>query len=66
MQADGMIKAGTVVQVRNRFTGAWCVGFEVAGRSDEVFHLRRLRDGAILPATFRHDEIRVCVSDQPA
>jgi hypothetical protein len=54
------IETGTEVEVRNRFTGEWSVGFEVVGRADGVVQVRRLRDGAILPAGFRHEEIRVC------
>jgi hypothetical protein len=61
MSSDERIETGTEVEVRNRFTGDWSVGFEVVGRSNGVFHVRRLRDGAILPVAFRHEEIRVCV-----
>jgi hypothetical protein len=52
---------GTEVEVRNRFTGEWSVGFEVVGRTNGVVHVRRLRDGAILPTGFREEEVRVCV-----
>jgi hypothetical protein len=52
---------GTEVEVRNRFTGEWSVGFEVVGRANGVVHVRRLRDGAILPTGFREEEVRVCV-----
>jgi hypothetical protein len=62
MPSDRGIETGTEVEVRNRFTGEWSVGFEVVGRSDGVVHVRRLRDGAILPLGFRHEEIRVCAS----
>jgi hypothetical protein len=60
MPSDREIETGTEVEVRNRFTGEWSVGFEVVGRADGVVHVRRLRDGAVLPAAFRNDEIRVC------
>jgi hypothetical protein len=60
MRSDRGIEAGTEVEVRNRFTGEWSVGFEVVERADGVVHVRRLRDGAILPAGFRDEEIRVC------
>src|SRR5438105_9276711 len=53
MLSDRGIEVGTEVEVRNRFTGEWSVGFEVVGRADGFFHVRRLRDGAILPAAFR-------------
>lgn len=59
MPPEGRIETGTVVEVRNRFTGDWSVGFEVVGRSNGVFQVRRLRDGAILPAVFRDEEIRI-------
>ena len=62
MQSARGIEMGTEVEVRNRFTGEWSVGFEVVGHSDGVFRVRRLRDGAILPAAFRDDEIRVCAT----
>ncbi|TMM10045.1 MAG: hypothetical protein E6G01_18705 [Actinobacteria bacterium] len=62
MPSDRWIEAGTEVEVRNRFTGDWSVGFEVISRSDGVVRVRRLRDGAILPTAFRDDEVRVCAS----
>jgi hypothetical protein len=62
MPSDGLIEAGTEVEVRNRFTGDWCVGFQVVARSNGVVRVRRLRDGAILPAAFRDDEVRVCAT----
>jgi hypothetical protein len=52
---------GTEVEVRNRFTGEWSVGLEVVERTKGVVHVRRLRDGAILPTGFREEEVRVCV-----
>ena len=60
MLSDRGIEVGTEVEVRNRFTGEWSVGFEVVGRADGFFHVRRLRDGAILPAAFRQEEVRTC------
>ena len=60
MSSDQGIETGTEVEVRNRFTGEWSVGFEVVGRANGVVHVRRLRDGAVLPAGFREEEVRVC------
>lgn len=62
MASDGRIETGTEVEVRNRFTGDWSIGFEVVGRADGVYRVRRLRDGAILPVAFSHEEIRVCAT----
>lgn len=51
------------VRVRNRFDGAWCAGFEVAGvvAGDEgrppSYQLRRLSDGTVLPAQFPEDDL---------
>ena len=51
------------VQVRNRFDGAWCNGFEVAdvvvddeGRPARYAVLRR-SDGVVLPAQFGEDDL---------
>src|SRR5436190_12372465 len=60
MPSDRGIETGTEVEVRNRFTGEWRVGFEVVGCSNGVVRVRRLRDGAIIPAAFRDEEVRVC------
>jgi hypothetical protein len=52
---------GTRVEVRSRFDGAWCHGFEVAEVVDSLgqhaFRLRRLSDGAVLPALFSADDV---------
>lgn len=58
------ISPGTSVEVRVRFDGRWCGGFEVADRietdSDPVaYRLRRLSDGAVLPVLFSADDISV-------
>ena len=62
MSPDRSIEVGTEVEVRNRFTGDWSIGFEVVSRSDGVVRVRRPRDGAILPTAFRDEEVRVCTS----
>jgi hypothetical protein len=48
---------GAPVEVRSSFEGNWCAGFEIAevvvGRDGvEGFRVRRLSDGALLPAVF--------------
>lgn len=62
MPSERWIETGTEVEVRNRFTGDWSIGFEVVSRSNGLVRVRRLRDGAIIPTGFRDDEVRVCVS----
>jgi hypothetical protein len=56
-----LIDTGIAVEVRSRFDGRWCAGFEVADRieadSCEVaYRLRRTTDGAILPVLFGDDD----------
>jgi len=52
---------GTRVEVRSRFDGTWCQGFEVAevvtSFGQHAFRLRRLSDGAVLPALFSADDV---------
>ena len=56
------IELGTSVEVRARFDGRWCAGFEVADRIEADFapvtyRLRRTSDGSVLPALFTDDDI---------
>jgi hypothetical protein len=56
------IDAGTSVEVRARFDGRWCAGFEVAERIEAdsapvTYRLRRTSDGSVLPALFTDDDI---------
>jgi hypothetical protein len=58
------IDAGASVEVRSRFDGRWCVGFEVADRieadsSSVTYRLRRISDGAVLPVLFSDDDVIV-------
>jgi hypothetical protein len=52
---------GTAVQVRSRFDGGWCKGFQVAEvvATDigVAIRVRRLSDGAELPALFSVDDV---------
>jgi hypothetical protein len=54
---------GTVVEVRSRFDGRWCTGFEVAEvvatPAGPAFRIRRRSDGAMLPALFPETEVSV-------
>jgi hypothetical protein len=52
------LRAGTKVEVRNRFDGAWTRGFEVVEAVREGYRLARLSDGSVLPVTFAADEVR--------
>ena len=56
------IELGTSVEVRARFDGRWCAGFEVADRIEAdsapvTYRLRRTSDGSVLPALFTGDDI---------
>ena len=57
-----MIEHGTLVEVRSRFDGSWAGGFEVTRTARRgaslVYELRRLSDGAILPAGFGEQDVR--------
>ena len=66
MRAGGKIATGTEVEVRNRFTGEWSVGFEVVGSANGAVQVRRLRDGAIIPTPFREEEVRICATAKTA
>lgn len=54
-----MVTEATRVEVRSRFDGSWCRGFEIVTVVDggERFRVRRLSDGAVLPALFRAEDI---------
>ena len=45
----GVAMAGTPVEVRARFDGAWKRGFEVVTWSGDGVRVRRISDGAVLP-----------------
>jgi hypothetical protein len=56
---DGVLRAGTPVDVRSRFVGSWSRGFEVAEQvAERGYRLRRLSDGTVLPDVFSDDEVR--------
>jgi hypothetical protein len=53
------VRAGDLVEVRNRFDGAWAGGFVVdAVEADGRLRIRRLSDGRVLPATFALTGVR--------
>jgi hypothetical protein len=53
-----LLPAGTGVEVRNGFDGAWSLGFEVAAHVDGGYRLLRCSDRSVLPRTFTSDEVR--------
>jgi hypothetical protein len=52
------LKPGTFVEVRNRFDGSWCPGFQVDQAGPDGYTVRRCRDGAVLPETFASGMVR--------
>ena len=54
----GALPIGTRVEVRSRYRGAWCNGFEIEERTDEGYWLRRESDRYLLPSPFIADDIR--------
>jgi hypothetical protein len=55
---SSVIQEGTLVEVRDHFTGAWAVGFVVWEVRDETVQVCRLRDGAVIPWWFPLGEAR--------
>jgi hypothetical protein len=49
---------GTRVEVRNRFSGTWTPGFEVADVLEGAYQLLRLSDGEMLPVAIDSDDVR--------
>jgi hypothetical protein len=45
-------------EVRNHYDGRWDEGFEVVEERPTGLRLRRLSDGAVLPAEFPTNEVR--------
>ena len=52
------LDVGAAVEVRNRFVGKWCDGFEVADQVAGGYVIRRVSDRVVLPAVVTHDEVR--------
>lgn len=59
LEVPASFRPGDRVDVRNRFDGRWSTGFRVdavvADDDGYRFKLRRLSDGAVLPALFAED-----------
>ena len=58
---EQLLRPGDRVDVRNRFDGRWSSGFRVdtvvADDDGYRFRLRRVSDGAVLPALFDEDTV---------
>lgn len=54
----GRLRAGTQVEVQDRFDFAFCPGFEVAATTPDGYRVRRISDGVELPADFPADQVR--------
>jgi hypothetical protein len=54
----GRIDPGTRVEVRSGYRSSWAKGFEVAGVDGKEYRVRRVSDGAVLPATFDPAAVR--------
>ncbi len=52
------LRAGTRVEVRDRFDGSWTGGFTIEEVGETGVRLRRRSDGEVLPGEFRHDVVR--------
>lgn len=56
---EGMrLESGAFVEVRNRFDGSWCPGFQVEQALPDGYLVRRCRDGALLPGAFAAAAVR--------
>ncbi len=55
---DTGLTAGTAVDVRSRYVGAWSSGFEVAEPVKDGYRVRRLSDGSVLPDVFTNEDVR--------
>jgi hypothetical protein len=52
------LSPGRHVEVRNRFTGTWSRGFDIAELAPGGYRIRRLSDGSVLPTLFPPDDVR--------
>jgi len=52
------LSPGRHIEVRDRFTGTWSFGFDVAEVLGSAYRVRRLSDGAVLPVAFQSGDVR--------
>lgn len=60
-----LLEEGAAVEVRNRFVGQWCHGFEVAEQVHAGYVIRRKSDKAVLPEVLSKDEVRLDPRSHP-
>jgi hypothetical protein len=53
-----VLTAGTSVEVRGSFRGAWSRGFEIAEVTSDGYWVRRLTDRCVLPMEFAGHDVR--------
>ena len=56
--AGEYLHVGEHVDVRNRFVGAWCHGYELVEKVADGYRVRRSSDGSIFPDVFGRDDVR--------
>lgn len=54
----GMLTPGRLVEVRDRFIGAFRPGFEVVGLTEDGYVVKRVSDGRVLPARLPAHDLR--------
>jgi hypothetical protein len=52
------LSVGAAVEVRDRFVGKWCHGYEIVAHVDGGYVLRRVSDRAVVPEVMTLGEIR--------
>jgi len=57
-------EVGMLVDVRGRYLGNWCRGFEVAEILYEGCRVRRSSDQSVLPDIFPYEEVRQAQPDR--
>ena len=55
---DLRFESGAFIELRNRFDGSWCPGFQVERTLPDGYVVRRCRDGALLPEAFDAAAVR--------
>ena len=51
-------KAGSWVEVRNRFNGRWAAGFVVESVDESGYEVRRVRDNHVIPQRVATEDVR--------
>lgn len=56
--SKGRLDVGVAVEVRDRFVGKWCHGFEVVDHLEDGYVVRRVSDRALVPEVLTDDDVR--------